>query len=597
MAELQRISDNDLLAKAQSMQSDGNLLDALRIYKDLLTRHDGNARLLHLAGTTALQAGQNELAETWLSKSCDIDPTQADTQCHLGVVHWNLGRFEAAANAYKTALKLNPAYPEALNNLCMVTQDGFKSPESALTLVDRAIKLRPDYADAYNNRGNVLQALDRYDEALASYDKSIDLKPDSASAHNNRGNALRKLGRLTDALSAYQEAIHLRPDYAEAFCNMGCTLADLGQVDDARVFYRRTLTLDPLFAKAHFNMAALADRAGNRVLALACLDRSIALDPAFPDAYWNKSLLKLLLGDFKEGFELYEWGWKNKIRGAGRGFKQPLWLGKESISGKRLLIHQEQGIGDCIHYARYVEAAVAMGATVIVETVAPLIPLLKSLKAPCQLVAVGEPLPDFDCYVPLMSLPLAFGTTLETLPPAKPYLFSETARVGKWSRRLGSRSRPRVGLAWSGSTLHKNDHNRSMALKELLPLLSLPLEFHCLQKEVRDEDTTCLPALPMIHTHDAFIGDFADTAALVELMDLVITVDTSVAHVAGAMGKPVWIMLPVAPDWRWLLDREDSLWYPNVRLFRQDQPGDWDAVIRNVRTAVMDRLCREEKTL
>lgn len=582
------LSDNELLLQAQSLQNSGQPLAAVAIFRSLVTRHPANAQLLYLAGTAEIQAGHDVEAINLLQKSLSLDPEQANAQSNLGVAFWNLRDFDHAEAAYRSAIRLKPDYAEAYSNLSMVLLDGFEKPEDALKMADHAIEILPDYADAHNNRGNALQALARFDEALKAYEQSLLIRPNYAFAHNNRGNALRKLDRLVDAVEAYQEAIHLKPDYAEAYCHMGCTLGELGMVSDARYFFQRALSIDPGFSKAHFNLAAIADKTNNRELALACLDRAIALDPDLLDAYWNKSLLKLLLGDFEEGFRLYEWGWKNKLRGSGRGFKQPLWLGQEPLAGKRLLIHQEQGIGDCIHYARYVQLAVDMGAEVILETVAPLIPLLQSLKAPCTLVAVGNPLPEFDTYIPLMSLPLAFGTTLAKMPPSEPYLFAEPKRITAWSQRLGKHSKPRVGLVWSGSTLHKNDHNRSMPLKDLLPLLSLPLEFHCLQKEIRADDLPCLAALPMINTHDSALNDFADTAALVALMDVVISVDTSVAHVAGAIGKTVWIMLPAAPDWRWLLDREDSPWYPSARLFRQKQPGDWDDVVSQLRKALID---------
>jgi tetratricopeptide (TPR) repeat protein len=590
---MQTSNDNALLSQAQQLQSSGNLESAVTIYRSLVLRHEGNARLLHLAGTAELLACHYAHAIDLLKRSLVIDAGQADTHSHLGIAFWNLGDYMQAAAAYRDAIRLRPDYAEPYNNLCMVLLDGFDLPDQALAAVDRAIALVPAYADAYINRGNVLQALKRYDEAVESYRRAIELNPDFASAYNNLGNAYRNLKRFPDAISAYDAAILLRPNYADAYCNMGCTLGDLGHVEDARIFYQRSLALAPNTAKPYFNLADLAALANNHQLALECLNRSIELDPSFKTAYWNKSLLKLLMGELQEGFALYEWGWKCNFRGGDRGFQEPRWLGNTPIAGKRLLIHQEQGLGDCIHFARYVQMAVNLGAEVILEAVSSLIPLLKSLKPACEFVPLGAPLPHFDCYIPLMSLPLAFGTTLENMPPSKPYLFAESERAKIWSQRLGSQVKPRVGLVWSGSTIHKNDHNRSMPLKELLPVLSLPLEFHCLQKEIRSDDLACLEALPMIHTYDDGIKDFADTAALISLMDLVISVDTSVAHLSGAMGKPVWILLANAPDWRWFLDREDSPWYPSARLFRQDQSGSWSGVISRVRESLANMVINE----
>lgn len=588
------ISDNALLAQAQNRQSEGDHLAAVVIFRDLVTRHPSNPRLLHLAGSAEIQAGNNQQAIDLLQKSLDLDPKQADTLSHLGVAFWNRRDYKHALVAYKTAIHLNPSYAEPYNNLCMVLLEGFNEAQKALVAVNKAIELNPEYADAYSNRGNVLQALNRLEEALDSYDHAIAVKPNSASAHNNRGNALRKLGRPDQALSAYQTAILNKPDYSEAYCNMGCALVDLGLIEDASLFYQRALALEPSSSKPYFNLGSLEGVRGNHALAQSFYEKAISLNPAFAEAYWNKSLLLLLQGDYAQGFHLYEWGWKCKLRGGDRGLKAPRWLGQLPLEGKRLLIHQEQGIGDCIQYARYIEMLVEMGATVILETVAPLIPLLKSLRIPCEFVVVGQPLPAFDYFIPLMSLPLAFGTTLENMPPSAPYLFEDALLVDKWTKKLGPRTKPRVGLVWSGSTLHKNDQNRSMPLKEVLPLLSLPLEFHCLQKEIREEDQVCLPALPSVHIHNKSLNDFADTAALVSLMDVVISVDTSVAHVGGALGKPVWLLLAAAPDWRWSLKRDDSPWYPSARLFRQEKLGKWDSVIQKVREGLSNTFIDKE---
>jgi tetratricopeptide (TPR) repeat protein len=581
-------SDNELLARAQKQQHDGDLKAAVSIFRDLVTRHGKNSRLLHSAGSAELQAGNSLEAITLLKRSLGLDPKQPDTFSHLGVAYWNLRDYEQAATAYRAAIALKPVYAEPYNNLCMVLLEGFNQPHEALHAVDRAITLKPDYADAFVNRGNVLQALERFDEALESYDRAIALKPNSEKSWNNRGNVLRHLNRLIDALSCYQKAIEINPNYAEAFCNMGLVLASLDHLEDARHLYQKSIALNPSFANVYFNLAALEGQNVNRELVLEHLNRAIELKPDFANAYWNKALFKLLLGDYKEGFALYEWGWKCKLRGGDRGFKQPRWLGETPLAGKRLLIHQEQGLGDCIQYARYIQLASDMGATVILETLAPLIPLLKTLLAPCEIVTVGERLPNFDCYIPLMSLPLAFRTTLDNMPPATPYLFTDMERSQVWEAKLGPKHKPRIGIVWSGSTLHKNDHNRSMSLKDLLPLFSLPLEFHCLQKEIREHDRQCLPALPMIHVHDTSLHDFADTAALASLMDVVISVDTSVAHVAGALGQRVWLMLATNPDWRWMLDRDDSPWYPSARLFRQDKTGNWNEAVCQIRGKLID---------
>jgi hypothetical protein len=293
-------------------------------------------------------------------------------------------------------------------------------------------------------------------------------------------------------------------------------------------------------------------------------------------------MLKLLLGDYEEGWELYEWRWKDWGRDFVRPFPQPLWLGDAPIAGKTLLIHPEQGLGDFIQCCRYIPMVEAMGAKVLVEVTAPLVPLISTLKGSFSVVRSGQPLPHFDFHCPIMSLPLAFRTTVETIPANVPYLFADPARKALWQQRLGPRTRMRVGLAWSGNPSHKNDLNRSMPFRALAPWLALAVDFHVLQKDIRPEDAAALAQFPNVQVHSAELGDFADTAALADEMDLVISVDTSVAHLAGALGRPLWVLLPFNPDYRWFLDRSDSPWYPSATLFRQPALGDWDSVVAAV---------------
>lgn len=288
-------SDNTLLLKALECRGAGNFEEALNLLNGLVLRHDAHARLQFLAGSVALEAREVDKAVIFLKRSLELAPDQPDALCHLGVAYWQLQDYQNAEIAYQKAISLDKNYAEAYNNLCMVVHESHKRPLDALSLVDQAITLRPDYADAYNNRGNILQALDRVEEALISYNKSLALNSKSAFAHNNRGNALRKLGRLSDSLFAYQEAIRLNPNYAEAFCNMGCALADLGQIEDARRFYLHSLLLYPNFFKSNYNLGSLEAAAGNHELALKSYDKAISLSPQFADAYWNKSLLLLSL--------------------------------------------------------------------------------------------------------------------------------------------------------------------------------------------------------------------------------------------------------------------------------------------------------------
>jgi hypothetical protein len=262
-----------------------------------------------------------------------------------------------------------------------------------------------------------------------------------------------------------------------------------------------------------------------------------------------------------------------------RPFAQPLWLGRAPLQGRRILLHAEAGLGDTIQFCRYAPLVTALGAQVDLEVPAPLLALLSTLRAPCTLVRRGDPLPEFDVHCPLMSLPLALGTTVDTIPADVPYLYADPAKVEDWRRHLGAARAPRVGLAWSGSAIYRNDRKRSLPLGALAELMSLPIEFHALQKDIREDDRAAAREFGRLRLHEGRLNDFSDTAALLELMDLVVSVDTSVAHLAGAMGKPVWVLLPFLPDHRWFLDRADSPWYPTATLLRQSRPGDWPGVI------------------
>jgi tetratricopeptide (TPR) repeat protein len=313
--------------------------------------------------------------------------------------------------------------------------------------------------------------------------------------------------------------------------------------------------------------------------ALESFDRALALKPDLAEAHWNKALLLLELGDFARGLPEYEWRWRRESELKPRDFTQPAWRGEE-LGGRTILLHSEQGFGDSIQLLRYVPMVAAKGGRVVLEIPDSLMPLVGRRDGVVAMVKPGAPLPPFDLHCPLMSLPLAFGTTLATVPAQVPYLQVPVERAADWRDRLPGTGRPRVGLVWSGKPTHKNDHNRSIALHRLAPLLSLSgIDFVSLQREYREADMAALAASRNLRRLDAALADFADTAAVVEAVDLVITVDTAVAHLAGALGKPVWILVSSIQDWRWLLQREDSPWYPTARLFRQPEIGDWDSVI------------------
>ena len=494
------------------------------------------------------QAGKLHEAEIIYGQVLALDDNHVNTLTCLGTLNLQQGHQEAGIRLIGKSLELHPDQPHAHNNLGNAFRD-LNRLDEALASYDRALALRPDYAEAYNNRGIALQFLNRLDEALTSYDRALALRPDYAEAYNNRGNALIGLKRQAEALASFDQAIALKPGYAEAYYNRGNALNGLKRPAEA----------------------------------LASFDQAIALNPGFAEAYNNKSLVKVLLGEYEEGWELYEWRWKvDEIKEFVRNFPKPLWLGKESLAGKTILLHTEQGFGDSIQMYRYVPMVEALGAKVVLEVQQPLVGLISTLKDSIRVIPRGSPLPEFDCHCPLMSLPLAFKTTVSTIPAKIPYLATDPNKQKQWQNRMGAKTKPQIGLVWSGAQIHKNDHNRSIPLDMLSPLLDLGLEFHCLQKEIRPAGRELLVKHHRIKTYENDLNDFSDTAALVAQMNLVISVDTSVAHLAGALGKPVWILLPFASDYRWFMEREDSPWYPTARLFRQPQIGDWTRVIEKV---------------
>jgi hypothetical protein len=304
-------------------------------------------------------------------------------------------------------------------------------------------------------------------------------------------------------------------------------------------------------------------------------------------------LCHLLLGNFKDGWQGYEWRWKNKsIKSfkSNRSFPQPLWLGAESLAEKTILLHAEQGLGDTIQFCRYIPLVAQLGAKVILEVQRPLLKLFKDLEGVSQIIAAGDMLPAFDYQCPLLSLPLAFKTELHTIPPIAQHITSDTDKVTKWQTKLGEKTQPRVGLVWSGSAGHQNDHNRSLSLSQLLSHLPSNIEYVCLQKEIRAIDKELLAQHTQIKYFGDALEDFTDTAALCELVDLVISVDTSVAHLAGTLGKPAWVLVTLTPDWRWLLERDDSPWYPSVKVYRQDKANDWNGVLDRARSDLEKRF-------
>lgn len=576
----------EAMHRALAAYQRGEVDEAERLCRAALSLKSDYFEALYLAALIAGQHGRADEAAELLAQAARVNPTVPDVHYNRGVALGELRRYSEALQSYERAIALQADHADAYYNRGVVLRE-LGRPQDALESFERAIALRPRYAEAHNNRAVALAELGRHRDALESYDRAIALRADYAEAHNNRGVALMKLGRIPEALAGFERALSLRADYAQAWNNRGLALEDLERPSDALSSYERAIALEPRYTEAFYNRGnALRDlyRHGE---AMASYEQALALDPDYASAHWNLADCLLLLGDFKRGWREYEWRWTRDPDGA-RRFIQPLWLGESTLEGRTILLHSELGLGDTLLFCRYTKRVASLGAKVILETQAPLLPLLAGLEGVTQAVARDTPLPAFDCHCPLMSLPLAFKTDLDTVPADIPYLHSDPARVAVWRERVApERTRPRVALVWSGSGKLKNDR-RSMPLAEILKVTGDWAEWVSLQTDVRESDIALLSSRADVRELGSQLKDFADTAAAIELIDLLVTVDTSIAHVAGAMGKPVWIMLPrSAHDWRWMLEREDSPWYPTARLFRQQAEGDWADVVARVRAELI----------
>lgn len=439
-------------------------------------------------------------------------------------------------------------------------------------------------ATTHHNLGVLLHSFKRFEEAAHHATRAISLGPDDAEAHLNLALTLRQLGRLTEALDEARRSIALRPDHANAALAIGNLLQDLDQAEAAEAALRRALELNPKFVLALNNLGNLYLRRGAVDEAIRLYRQGIAAEPDHPEAHSSLSLALLLQGAFAEGFEEYEWRWH---RGGlkPRRFKQPVWSA-DAPAGTTVLVYAEQGQGDTIQFARYVPLLTARGQRVVFEVQPTLTRLLAGIGG-ATVVSAGKPLPGFDRQIALLSLPRAFGTTLETIPGEVPYLKAPADVSVKWRSRFASEPAFKVGLVWRGRFTFPNDRRRSLDPALLAPLFDVPgVCLVSLQKEPRDGDLATLRALGPIDDIGGELGDFADTAGAIMALDLMISVDTAIAHLAGALARPIWVLLPFSSDWRWLLEREDSPWYPSARLFRQARPRDWPDVIARLAAAL-----------
>lgn len=571
-------------------------LDAQICCQQALATDSNHADSLNLMGMLSLHARQYDHAVEWTARAVRQAP-KPEYLVTLGSALQNQGRLEEALKAFDKAVQLRPDVAELWKNLGDVLL-ALERPAEALLSFQHILTLDPRHWEAAHKSALLLHQSGRFGEALKRFDLCDRLQPDHALTLRTRARSLRDLNRLEEALQDNQRACALHPDDAEACNSMGDILARLpDRQQEALQWFDRALELQPDLIQALTNKAVVFGQLHRFEEAIAIYHRLQSLDPDNAEVEMGLGHLHLLLGNFESGWAEHEA--RRKIRSFSAPypeFAQPLWLGEEAIEGKTILVHVDEGFGDTIQFARYVPMLAARGARVILVVDGPAYALLSGLTGVSQCFAFpAHTLPPFDFHCPMSSLPLAFKTRLDTIPSGISYLPAPPeSRVQAWESRLGPHQRLRVGLVWSGNPKHRNDHNRSIPLRTLSRILDVEATFVSLQKDPRPDDKEALLELPDIIDVTADLTDFAETAALLRCLDLVITVDTSVAHLAGALGCPTWILLPYTPDWRWLLGRDDSPWYPTIRLFRQPKSRDYSSVVDRVSAELTATISKRE---
>nr|WP_315849410.1 tetratricopeptide repeat protein [uncultured Rhodoferax sp.] len=575
----------DSFAAAWTLYTQGQVVQAEHAFTKLAEEHPAWGEALHMRGVCLLQLKQHGAALPALQAAAQHTPQDPSVHSNLGLVLRALKRHAESLAAYDRALQLKPDFAQAWANRGNALRDMGQGDE-AISSYQQALQCQPQYAQALHGLGLAYGDVKRWSQSLAAFDAALLQKPDYAVAYMDRGNTLRELDRVPEALQSYERSLQLNPQSAQAWSNRGVVLKRLGRMEDAAASYERAIALDAGFVDAMVNYATLLKDMMRLSAAVAMNGRALEIDPDNSGAHLNLAICHLVAGAWSQGWSHYEWRWKtDQLKDGVRTFAQPQWRG-EPLEGKTILLHAEQGLGDTLQFCRFTQTLAVRGARVLLEVQAPLVELLASLPGVHTLLVKGQPLPAFDVHCPLLSIPLALGLTLENMPPVHAYLRADPVVERAWALKAGSDTALRVGVVWSGRPEHKNDHNRSIPFAEFQRIFRSEQRYHCLQKEFRAADLPALTARSDVAVWDTQLQSFSDTAALIAAMDLVVSVDTSVAHLAAAMGKPVWLLLPFSPDWRWVVGRDDSPWYPRIRLFRQPDTGQWAPVLAHLHQAL-----------
>ena len=574
---------------AQCLEQD-NYAEAIAFYERCIEVNPNELYNYWQLGLALLLAGnESEAQAVWCSSLLEQNVEEFETGIGEliklleteGFQRLQVGQFQQAEQIYGQIIEQDSTNIEAYKNLGIALVKQGKL-EEAIDCYQQALTLEPNDASLYYQLGLVLQKQGKLEEAIAHYQQCLTFNPNQATAYYNLGSVFHMQGKLEEALNCYQQALTLEPNFVLALQNLGAIFQEKGETENAIACFRRLTEIAPNYAEAHYNLGWVI-QGSDLETAIACYSRAIELDPNHTRARWNRGLALLLLGRYQEGFADYEWRWQRE-KTPPRLFPQPLWDGS-NLEGRTILLHAEQGLGDTIHFIRYAPIVQARGGHVVVECYQSLVRLLQTVPGVEQVIPRGIPLPEFDVHAPLLSLPYILGTTLETVPAQIPYLnppHSPSFRLEK-----PSEAELKVGIVWAGSPENRTNHIRSCSLKDFLPIFHIPgIKFYSLQKGAAVEELAQLSSKVPLQDLSSQLNDFADTAAVVAQLDLTISVDTAVAHLGGALGCPVWVLLCYEADWRWMRDREDSPWYPSVRLFRQNQSGDWAGVFARVAEAL-----------
>ncbi|MBD2179888.1 tetratricopeptide repeat protein [Planktothrix sp. FACHB-1355] len=577
----------DLLKQAEEYLNQDKYDEAIALYEQCIEAAPNVKSNYWQLGLALLLAGREEEAQAcWFSVLFEGEPEEIErlTKELLdilqieGIKYLETGKYEQAEKIYFQFVEQDPKNPIAYKNLGNVLYSQGKL-EEAIAYYQEGIELEPNDAITYYHLGNAFHQLNRLEEAIAHYQQSLAISPKSPTVLNNLGNSLQRKGKFEEAIACYQQSITLDSNNALTYNNLGSVFNSQGKMEEALACFQQGLNLEPDNVESYNNLAVSYQKHRQYEKALECCDRAIEIKPNYADAHWNRALILLRLGDYERGFIEYEWRWQRK-ENQPRFLPKPIWDGS-NIEGKTILLQAEQGIGDLIQFIRYVPLLVKLGACIIVESHQQLVRLLRNVEGIDKVVAIGETLPEFDVYIPLLSVPRILGTTLETIPATIPYI--APLKEVRFPLDDSDESYLKVGIVWAGNPKHLDDRKRSTSLQQFLPIFNIShITFYSLQKGPKAAEISEISLPINLVDLNSKINDFADTAAVIAQLDLVITVDTAVAHLAGAMGKPVWVLLCYNPDWRWMIDREDTPWYPSVRLFRQNRSGDWQEVLERV---------------